>query len=84
METIGLIVFVVVVVGGYVWLLAADEVDQRLVRKEMWMSRESERIRIEEEDVRRLRYIKLYWSGGLFEIMTEQQVDDLLDDVYGE
>jgi len=83
METVGLIIFIVVVVGGYLWVAGEQENERQQVRKEARMMRKADRINDDLRWRRRMMYAKMYKAGRLYDIMEEDQVEDFMDDFFG-
>ena len=83
METIGLILFVVVVVGGYLWMAVAEEMEREVGRREWRMMKKADRVNDDLAWRRRMMYAKMYKAGRLYDIMDENQVEDFVDDFFG-
>lgn len=84
MENVGWIVILVVWYGVKIWWAWLEEKERYDVRNEERMIKRADRVAWEEVSKRRLMYVKMYWKGDLYQIFTKDQVDDLLDEVYGE
>jgi len=83
METVGLIIFVVVVVGGYLWVACEQENERQQVRKEERMMRKADRINDDLRWRRRMMYAKMYKAGRLYDIMDEDQIEEFVNDFFG-
>jgi len=83
METIGLILYVVVVVGGLLWAACEQEAERQQMRKEERMMKKADRINEDLRWRRRMMYAKMDKAGRLYDVMDENQVEDFVDDFFG-
>lgn len=83
MEIVGIISIWIVWLVVKCWVMAHEDRQRHDERTELRESNEWYDRDHRARDRRRIMYLKMYEDGRLYDVMTEDQVEQFVDDLYG-